>query len=893
MDTQIICFNPKCEEVPVIKLIHSTTSYKIETDCPLHHYRYELEEYLKLLKKQSKRYSSVCSEHNKEYEGFFEETHLNACQDCLLNKKEKEIKVILFKKLKVEESRHCDISNNDSFEQLYNIIIQNFIEAKEGNKLVAGLYLNYMYINSYKEYKPILYDEIKIESKIINLDNKINFFQYEFKLNFKYLIRYIFDNKKIEVWILEKKECISINDITDYILEIKLNPFYYQIFLTVSRKNVTIWEIDEEKKEIILKSNIYLENYSQENFILVFFSSTNEKILFTVSEENIIKIWDLEKIFYIKEIKFFKSNKIINIISSPGDESIIGIQTTSDNFIYNIEEEKIIYREKGRVKYYNFIDSETIIVVTNFIIEIKNFKQNYTYKIDNIFGLGQYYYEDDLLYIFGQYLYILGIRNENYRQIKTKIGNAKNINNKQDGIENNFFNFIEIEDEQIILYSLNSNYFSKKSTKKQLKNKPYYFLKKNRKCIYNKSELSFSNISPNQSEVYKKKYLENEKILNQVKENYKINLNQKKSDVENELNNYHELSSLSEEYFHLLSLLIKDNTNKRLIEKYLIFLKNNEKKININNIETYKNELDYYKVMFTPDEIKHIFNEEKKLCEKDIFIDLINNLLSFSENEYNAFKNSIKKSKLGRFNQKINFDNNKELYWFRNQNLLLYLITKIDFSDFCPIKYCIRQVFSKKILYDNNILENKQRLSVLIINLITPQSEDAYNYNLNLITSFSIKSQEEYENLLINKGFIKYDGKYYLPEDKNRDKGLDPKIDLDICLDNYILNIRKNKQLEPYELFTFDKKIEKFSPKIDLQKIKNYLSKFLVSNLFKEIYYIIYPDNLIFPFPNIEASKKFINENFNFLPMENEKLTYIYVRKYIIIYHQILIIKMN
>jgi len=868
MDIQIICFNPKCEEVPVIKLIHSNTSYKIVTDCPLHHYRYELEEYLQLLKKQAKKYSSVCSEHNKEYEVFFEDTHLNACQDCLLNKKEKEI--IFFKDIKVDENNYCNIFSNDSLEQLYTIIIRNFIYAKENNKIVAGIYLNYMYIISYKEYKPISNDqEIKIESKVINLNNKINFFHYQFKLNFKYLIR-IFHNNIIEVWILEKNECISINDNTD-MFEIELSPFYYQIFLTVSSKNVKIWEINEDKREINLKTTIYLEKNSQENFRYASFSSINEKIIFSISKEDIIKIWDLENMFYIKEINFFKYNNVINIISSPGDESIIGIQTSSDNYIYNIEEEKIINQENGRVKYCNFIDSETIIVVKNSFIEIKNFKKNNTYKIKNIFGIGQYFYEDDLLYIFGQYLFILGTKNEKYQQIKELIENFKNINNKQDGIENNFFNFIEIEDKQIILYSLNSNYFSKKSTKKQLKNKPYYFLKKNRKCIYDKSELSFSNITPNKSEVYIKKYLENEKILNQVKENYKITLNQKKNNVENELKNYHELSSLSEEYFHLLSLLIKDNTNKSLIEKYLIFLKKNEKQLNIHNIETYKNELDYYKVMFTPDEIKNIFNEEKKLCEKDKFINLLTDLLSFSENEYNEFKNSIIVSKLGRFNQKINFDNNSELYWFRNQNLILYLITKIDFSDFCPIKYCIRQVLSKNILNDNNIIENKQRLSVLIINLVTPQSEDAYNYNLNLITSFSIKSEEEFENLLIEKGFIKNEGKYYLPEDKNRENRLDPKTDFDICLDNYILNIRKNKQLEPYELFTFDKKIEKFSPKIDLPKIKNYLSKFLVSNLFKEIYFIIYPDNFIFPFSNIETSKKFIDENFSFLPMENEK----------------------
>ena len=138
------------------------------------------------------------------------------------------------------------------------------------------------------------------------------------------------------------------------------------------------------------------------------------------------------------------------------------------------------------------------------------------------------------------------------------------------------------------------------------------------------------------------------------------------------MDNYKEEKSLENEYFHLISLLIQDNTNKDLVKKYLLFLKEYEKSIKIKNKETYKDELNFYKVMFEPQEVKVYFLEEKDFSERNEFINLINELSNITKENYENLKKGIDEKKLGRFNQKIDFNNNKELYWYRNKSLILY-----------------------------------------------------------------------------------------------------------------------------------------------------------------------------------------------------------------------------
>jgi len=893
MKSQIICLNPDCSEVPNIRLENSNNTTWISTDCSIHHSKYKLDEYLISLQNQKKEYCETCLEHNEKYIGYSQDTCLNICRKCLNENKNE--KIIYFEKLKVGE---YNIKQFDdlSLSKLYSIIYQNLKEAEVNDKIVYELFLNYQYMNAYNEKETFSIDEVSYIQKSLNLEKQIE--QYKdspFKTNLKYIIRYNFNKKAIEIFNIEKQDYIFSENIEDSFPQIELSEFYYDIFLTASNYDIKIWKIFEKEKEVKIQTTINLEK-NKENFCFAKFSSINEKVILTVSNDLSIKIWNLEKIFYISEIKDIPQ-KIKNVIFSLNNESIIGLYSNQEFYIYDINHKKAINQiHKNHILYSNFIDSENVLIINSENIEVYNYKENkskrtinHQYNYNN-----KYYYKNGLLYILDNYLKIIDLNTNKTKQF-SDIKYDKNfddiilINNKSDDLNYYFFNILILKKKQGLLYSLFIKHQFVENIKNDYKKNSKYFLKNNKQRLYPVSELSFNQIKYNDSEIYMKKYFKNQNIKNELIKNYKIDLAQKKINVENKLINYESKKSLNDEYFQLLSLLIQDNTNKTLIEKYLIFLKENGTQLTKNNIEieTYIDELDYYKVIFEPEEIKIKLQEIKISFEKEEFIKLLESIKDIMAADYNKFKNDINKSKLGRFNQKIDFYKNQELYWFRNKNLMLYAITKLPFEKFENIKYCINQVINRELLKDPNIVENKNRLSIVIINLVTSQTNNAYNYNLNLVSSFDVKSEHEFKILLKKEGFIEKNGKYYLSNNKNIE--LNPKQDKDICIKNYILNKTEKLNLSNYQLFNYDKIMENFYLKIDITKIKNFLSKFLVSNLFKEIYFYLYPDSLIFPFKQKGSAEKFLNENLYFLPMRNEaahgstdKFTleiYIYIEK--------------
>ena len=698
-----------------------------------------------------------------------------------------------------------------------------------------------------------------------------------FKTNLKYIIRYNPKKKAIEALNLEKQKYLFSQTIDDLSPKIELSPFYYDIFLTVSKNGIKIWKIFEKKKEVKNQTIISLEN-SDEHFLFAKFSPLNEKVIISVSDDLSIKIWNLEKIFCISEIKDISNTTINNITFSLNDETVIGVYSNENFYLCDISHKKILSTiEKNYIIYSSFIDSEHLIIV-NYpeTIEIYNFKENKCERTINYQcnGNSEYFYLDGLLYILLGHLTILELNSNKiikFQNIKYNSGNNEVIfiDNKIDKIKSDLFNLLILNNGEGLLYSFFLNNSFEKKNKNVVKNNSDSFLRNNKRKLYPESELSFNQIQYDQTEIYLKNYFKNENIKKEMISNYKIDLEEKRIDVEKALEQYNPRKILKDEYFQLLSLLIKDNTNKVLISKYLTFLKKNESLLkNGIEIETYCDELNYYNVIFSPKEFKNELNEIKSLSEKEKFIQFLLYIKDISEGNYNLFKNNIDKSKLGRFNQKIDFYKNQELFWFRNRNLLTYAITKLPFERFTNIQFCINQVISRKLLEEQNIVENKNRLSFIIINLVMPLSENVYNYNLNLVSSFDVKSEKEFEGLLIKEGFYEKNGNYYLSTDNNI--FLDPKKDKDICIKNYILNKKENLNLSNYQLFNYDKIIENFYLKIDTTRIKNFLSKFLVSNLFKEVYYYLYPDNLIFPFENKNSAEKFINENLNFLPMINE-----------------------
>ena len=104
MKLQIICLNPDCLEVPIIRLTNAYNGTRINTNCSIHHYEYKLEEYLSLLEKQEKGFSEKCIEHNENYIGYSLDTNLNVCMKCLIDENKDE-KIAYFNEIEISDNK--------------------------------------------------------------------------------------------------------------------------------------------------------------------------------------------------------------------------------------------------------------------------------------------------------------------------------------------------------------------------------------------------------------------------------------------------------------------------------------------------------------------------------------------------------------------------------------------------------------------------------------------------------------------------------------------------------------------------------------------------------------------------------------------------------------------
>ena len=187
------------------------------------------------------------------------------------------------------------------------------------------------------------------------------------------------------------------------------------------------------------------------------------------------------------------------------------------------------------------------------------------------------------------------------------------------------------------------------------------------KCISNISDIITISWDE-EKECLGKKYLNINEIKCELDNNYKINLEQKQKDVEDQLKNYSEKTDVKKEYLALLKMVIKDNTNKNLIKIYLQFIKSNEKQLKEyynDNYEPYKEESEYYSILFLQD--NKIDNHLNKLFQKEAFITLLKEVVNIKKGTIDKFTKDIndKLKKFIIFNQPITY-NNEELYWHRN-----------------------------------------------------------------------------------------------------------------------------------------------------------------------------------------------------------------------------------
>ena len=162
------------------------------------------------------------------------------------------------------------------------------------------------------------------------------------KANRKYIISidkniiniYIFENNKIKKVLKEK--FVLVNE------GLELDKIYDNIFLTISRNIINIFEISESMNNYKLKNKIRIKE--NDNVRLAKFSEYNEKILGSVTDYNIVRLWNIDEKFNYITIK--SKCKLINNLLFNKDENLLIIQGYCGHESYEIYTYDISYEIK-------------------------------------------------------------------------------------------------------------------------------------------------------------------------------------------------------------------------------------------------------------------------------------------------------------------------------------------------------------------------------------------------------------------------------------------------------------------------------------------------------------------------------------------------------------------
>ena len=685
---------------------------------------------------------------------------------------------------------------------------------------------------------------------------------------------YILGNIKDGLCILKLNPDSSFSSIkVDYnkINNAEMHPNYKNVFLTIYYDELAIWEINENEKECVQKIMIK----GNKKYIKALFCKNNDKQFVSYSEDRTIKIWSMENSFCIgsisvdrhtKNIEFFtdylfyqEGNGYIVIYDPVKLKKISEIKNSLKNFF-------VIYKH-----YCNFSNYSTYNFIlfddNNIMLNSRYDKLNFQDKIEQIF------YDDNLniIYIFFiNYLKIVYINEKDQTfEILFNIKNASQPNYYIDNHANNKFicgKFLEFFSNTIRIYSFISKKLYNPEKIEVLTNPNPSFWDKCISTISNIEMLKWeNNVIPPENDLILKNYLNDKEIKDEVILNFNKSLKQKRLEVANQIKDFHiNENNLNSTYKDFIKMLIKDNTNKGLITKYLKFLKANENKIDYQYIVKFEDEYNYYRVMFEKDELQMSEFDSKDFSENELFINFLNSILKININHSDFFENVEKTLKnIQLFNQPISF-NNKELYWHRNLFIVYTSLKKIKdiksekekIDTLKLMQNAINNVFQRKLFQKKYILNDKILLTILVSLIALPLKEEYCDYNLNLIESKDPdKKQDKSLNLNVSNDYEK----------------IEETLSSDICLKNFVLHLNQKIILEKKELQNYDELEKFFKGIIDIENVNKILAKIFCSNVMKEAFNELYPEYFIFPFNDESEALEFIKENFHYIPYKSYK----------------------
>jgi len=615
---------------------------------------------------------------------------------------------------------------------------------------------------------------------------------------------------------------------------------------------------------------------------------------------DIINIWDINSYHYINniyfdkklkrssnlEIKWSQSGKylifqryknLIEIFSLLLNKLEYSIESGSNDYFFKEQEKKIILYEKGSIFVYDITSNNKLYKIK---CDASSCEKSFFDENNSLFYIlndGNIFIYDLLLNkkIFENHMnkctnFILLKDNNDEEKLLTKI--ILCLNDKKFEIlsiyKENYQNINESNEE------IASNDFWKKSIKKIDDN--YEFLS----YKYNKYE---------DEEIRPKNYISIKEIDQESDYLLKnTTLEEKRELVKNNNINFTENDDIEITYINYIKNLIKDNTNTKLLINYLSFLQKNNNKLQTiygKDFENYNDEIAQFQVCFSQSLLNERLKYTKIKSEKEKLIDLLDNILKI--NDFDDLQKLINQEKEEfdkfQFNQPISFEN-KDLFICQNKQVIFYSIKDIliyketDLLE--KMKYCIKRVLDENLLDDPNIFNDYLKITLIFILISLPQKKAITDYNLNLIND---DKNNVYENDLIDLGFKykkNYDAYEYENKDifiKKKDIPLLNKNNLELFINDESLKEEDdNDEFQIYELYKYNYMMDYYKNHFDENKVREFISNILISNVIKEAFHFFYGNEIKYPFSddlNKKAKDKaleFVNKYLKFIPFKFE-----------------------
>ena len=563
-----------------------------------------------------------------------------------------------------------------------------------------------------------------LNSQTINLEKTIDLKA----ANSLYFITYD-DEETLDIYLFQNLQ--TIHNIKD-VEKIKLVRFhldYLNVFLTASEKSIKIWEIKENNCEVKIQIN------NKDKYILydVQFIPENPDSILIIDKDG-IKVWNLENIYYTITINV-NSRIIYSIFSDNGklfgcyDKKYINLYKVEDGTnIKSFGEKCKHFYIRSKEKNYNLILINEKSIKYNHSISSKDF---YTIDFPDFIRNSFYDNKYDFLYLFSKCLIVIKI--ENWSKVLEI--NIEIFDYVISSFKNDSFIISQIissgkQTETIRKHSFISTILYNCDNQKENKISDDKFWDKKIKYLKNyNQEFSFNSNLISKDEIFEKKYFKFLNIEQIVKDNYIYSLSMKKNMAIKELDEFKFKGNLIEQYKNLILIMIKDNTYENLLKVYLGFLKANKENLtNIENIDSYDEEIKYYSVFFTQDELWNDFGYTKEKNEKDRFLYLLKEFSgkNFEKEDYGNFLSrfQISEENLSTFNQPIDFKN-KELYFYTCRAIISIEILKIkgNTDKIKRLQSTINIVLKRELFYNNNIINDEKKFSKLILIILRKQTD--------------------------------------------------------------------------------------------------------------------------------------------------------------------------